>query len=144
MWCVHEFTEMVWFLNVDNPFPSVQQISKSKKLPRDRVKNDTNFGGPVARAKKVHYNRCLRLRLLYIHYGSVWIYFWFVHKLGFVWEIFWPIKHVPGAPQHLEIWIQKLSVMFFIIVFQSQRQHARWMFQFVELKFSFVFMLKYF
>ena len=35
-----------------------------KKLPWDIVKEDTNFGGPAARAKKVHYSICLSLRLI--------------------------------------------------------------------------------
>ena len=90
-------------------------------MPRDRVKDNTNFGGPDARAKKVHYNRCLRLRLLCVHYGSVWLDFGVVDKLSLVWAEFLSIKNVLGASQHLEILIQKLSVKFFIIVFQAQR-----------------------
>ena len=119
-----------------------KNVKIGKKVPRDRVKDDPNFGGPAARAKKVHYNRCLRLRLLCGHYGSIWFDFGVVHKLSLVWATFWLINHVSGAPQHLEMLIPNLSVNFFIIVFQAQRQHARWRFQFFELIFSLVFMLK--
>ena len=83
------------------------------KLPRYRVKDNTHFGGPAARARKNYYNICFCLRILCNHYGSVWIYFWVVHKLNLVWATFWPIKHISGAPQHLEIFIQKLSVKFY-------------------------------
>ena len=63
-------------------------IKIGKKVPRDRVKNDTNVGGAAARAKKNHYNRCLRLRLLCNHYGYVWLGFEVVHKLRLVWATF--------------------------------------------------------
>ena len=70
----------------------MQQILKLElKVLRDRVKGDTQFGGPAVRAKKVHYNRCLRLRILFGHYGYFWIYFWVVTKLSLVWETFLPI-----------------------------------------------------
>ena len=94
-------------------------IKIGKKVPRVRVKDDTHFVGPAARAKKVHYNRCLYLRLLYVHYGLVWLGFGIVHKLRLVWAKNLSINHVSGAPQHLEILIQKLSVKFFIIVFHA-------------------------
>ena len=60
-------------------------IKNGKKLPWNRVKDDTNSWGPVARAKKVHYNRCLCLRILCGHYGSFWIDFLGVNKLSLVW-----------------------------------------------------------
>ena len=80
-------------------------IKIGKKVPQKCVKDDTNFEGPAARAKKFHYKRCFHSWLLCGHYGSVWLDFQVVNNLSLVWATFLLIKHVSGAPQHLEILI---------------------------------------
>ena len=102
LWGVCSFTYMGILLHVDNPLPSVQQISKLEKKYRGKTLKVIHILG-VQRCEPKKFiitNACVYgyCAVTMVQVGLIFVV---VNNLSLVWAAFLPIENVSGAPQHL-------------------------------------------